>query len=94
MLVTQLEVLGIMLKLYQIPIIQSIHQRKLTLRICHICKKEIVVGQYKYYINWGFKRCLLGFEYERGFSIQVYLLFIIFGIGMTSGAKGFGCWRV
>jgi hypothetical protein len=51
------------------------------------------MGQNKFYINYGFTRILIGVDYEKGFSFQIHLLFITFGIGLTQGAKGFGVWK-
>ncbi len=51
------------------------------------------MGQYKFYINYSFTSFLVGIEYKIGLSFQIHLLFMTFGIGLTSGAKGFGFWK-
>ena len=52
------------------------------------------MGQYKYYIKYSFTTCLFGIEYDKGFSFELHLLFITFGIGLTSSASGFGIWKI
>jgi hypothetical protein len=52
------------------------------------------MGQYKYYINYSFTRCLFGIEYDKGFSFELHLLFITLGVGLTNDARGFGIWKI
>lgn len=50
------------------------------------------MGQYKFYINYSF-RFLFGFDYEKNYYFQIYLGPLVFGLGLTPEASGFGVWR-
>ena len=51
------------------------------------------MGQSRFYITWSFTRFMFGIRYTKKYMFEIHFLFLVFGIGLTSGAKGFDFWR-
>ena len=58
-----------------------------------LCQKGASkMGQSKVYINLMKHTFMIGFQYDKGFSCELYIGCFCFGIGLTESAEGFGFW--
>ena len=51
------------------------------------------MGQDKVFINYSLTRFVLGVTYRKRVYLIVHIGWFQLGIGLTSGAKGFGFWQ-
>ena len=51
------------------------------------------MGQDKVFINYSLTRFVLGVTYRKRVCLIIHLGWFQLGIGLTSGAKGFGFWQ-